>query len=84
VLLFSWLPPYRVLMVWVYDHTESLLMGMLMHVPIVVSSFVLIPTARSEVVVTFDLVFAALLWAVVAALTVANGGTLSRQQAYRS
>ncbi len=23
--LFSWLPAYRVLMVWVYDHTESLL-----------------------------------------------------------
>lgn len=27
VLLFSWLPPYRVLMAWVYDHTKSLLMA---------------------------------------------------------
>jgi hypothetical protein len=35
VLLFSWLPPYRVLMVWVYDRTESLLVAMLMHGPIV-------------------------------------------------
>ncbi len=84
VLLFSWLVPYRVLMVWVYDYTKSLLMGMLMHVPIVVSSFVLIPTATSEVVVTFDIVFAGALWAVVAAVAVANGGQLSRQQAYRS
>jgi membrane protease YdiL (CAAX protease family) len=84
VLLFSWLPPYRVLMVWVYDHTKSLLMGMLMHVPIVVSSLVLIPTATPEVVVTFDLVFAAALWAVVTAIAVAKGGQLSRQQAYRS
>jgi hypothetical protein len=44
----------------------------------------LIPTATSEIVVTFDLVFAAALWAVVAAIAVANGGQLSRQQAYRS
>ena len=84
VLLFSWLPPYRVLMVWVYDHTRSLFVGMLMHVPIVVGSFVLIPTTTSEVVVTFDLIFAAALWAVVAAVAVANGGRLSRQQAHRS
>lgn len=31
VLLFSFLPPYRVLMVWVYDRTGSLLVAMLMH-----------------------------------------------------
>ena len=33
VLLFSFLPPFRMLMVWVYDHTGSLLLAMLMHVP---------------------------------------------------
>jgi hypothetical protein len=48
------------------------------------SPIFLIPTATSEIVVTFDLVFAAALWAVVAAIAVANGGQLSRQQAYRS
>ena len=32
VKLFSWLPAYRVLMVWVYDRDESLLLAMLMHV----------------------------------------------------
>jgi hypothetical protein len=44
----------------------------------------LIPTATSEVVVIFDLVFAAALWVVVAAIAVANSGQVSRQQAYRS
>jgi membrane protease YdiL (CAAX protease family) len=68
VLLFSWLPPYRVLMVWVYDHTRSLLVAMLMHVMIVFGSLVLIPTTPSEVGVTFDLVFAAELWLLVAAV----------------
>jgi len=66
VLLFSWLPPYRVLMVWVYDHTRSVLVAMLMHVMIVFGSLVLIPTTPSEVWVTFDLVFAAELWLLVA------------------
>lgn len=72
VLLFSWLPPYRVLMVWVYDHTKSLLVAMLMHVPIVVDSFVLNPTTGPKVILTFVLVFAAALWVVVAAVALAN------------
>jgi membrane protease YdiL (CAAX protease family) len=29
--MLAWFPPYRVLMVWVYDRTESLLLAMLMH-----------------------------------------------------
>jgi membrane protease YdiL (CAAX protease family) len=39
-LLFAWLVPYRVLMVWMYDHTESVLLVMLMHFPIVVGAYV--------------------------------------------
>ena len=31
VILFSFLPPYRVLMVWVYNRTKSLFVAMLMH-----------------------------------------------------
>jgi CAAX protease family protein len=80
VLLFSWLPPYRVLMVWVYDHTKSLLVLMLMHMAIDVGGLVLISPAMSGIpVVTFDLVFAAALWVAVAALALANSGQLSRQ-----
>ena len=48
VLLFAWLPPYRVLMVWVYDRTESLLIAMLMHVPISVTTFVVASEASTS------------------------------------
>jgi hypothetical protein len=49
VLLFSWLPPYRVLMMWVHDHTKSLLVLILMHVPIDVGGLVVISPAMSGV-----------------------------------
>jgi hypothetical protein len=79
VLLFSFLPAYRVLMVWVYDRTGSLLVALLMHGPLAAGQMILIPLAISGVqVVTYDLVFAAALWAVVAAVAVVNGGKLSQ------
>jgi membrane protease YdiL (CAAX protease family) len=73
VLLFSFLPAYRVLMVWVYDRTGSLLVAILMHAPLSASQLILIPLAISGVqVVTYDLVFAAALWVFVAAVAVAQ------------
>ena len=41
--LFSWLPPYRILMVWVYGRTESLLVAILMHASLVASLSALVP-----------------------------------------
>ena len=80
VLLFSWLLAYRVLMVWVYDRTQSLLIMMVMHAVIDFGSLVLIPLALSaERVAAFDLAFAALLWVIVAVVAFANGGRLSQQ-----
>jgi membrane protease YdiL (CAAX protease family) len=79
VLLFTWLPAYRVLMVWVYDRTESLLVAMLMHVSLVASNAILAPLATGVSQVTYNLVWAAVLWVVVAVVAVANGGHLSRQ-----
>jgi membrane protease YdiL (CAAX protease family) len=73
VLLFSWLPPYRVLMVWVYDRTKSLLVAMLMHVPIVVTSLVLGPATTPKVILTYDLIFASALWILVAAVAIGGG-----------
>jgi len=73
VLLFSWLPPYRVLMVWVYNHTESMLIAMLMHLPIVFASLVLIPATPPKVGLIFDLVYSAALWVVVASVFIAGG-----------
>ena len=80
VQLFSFLPAFRVLMVWVYDRTGSLLVAMLMHASQVVCTLSLAPLAIAGVpLVTSDLVFAAALWVVVAAVALANRGHLSRQ-----
>jgi uncharacterized protein len=80
VALFSFLPPYRVLMVWVYDRTESLLVAMLMHASLIPSIFyVLTPPATGWAFVTYNLVLALALWTVVAAVALANGGIIWRQ-----
>jgi uncharacterized protein len=74
VLLFSFLLPYRILMIWVYDRTKSLLVVMLMHAPLAAGQLILMPPAISgERMVTFDLAFAAALWVIVAAVYVAIG-----------
>lgn len=64
--LFSWLPAYRILMVWVYDHTESLLIVMLMHVSLVATLAVIDPSLTGAGLLTFILVRAAVLWMIVA------------------
>jgi membrane protease YdiL (CAAX protease family) len=77
--LFTWLPAYRVLMVWVYERTESLLLAMLMHTSLVASWTILTPMALSGVtLVTYHLVFTTALWLVVGAIALAQGGHLSR------
>ena len=79
VQLFSFLPAFRVLMVWVYDRTGSLLVAMLMHLSLTASMLILQPLATGVALVTYDLVLAVALWVVVAAVAVANGAQLSRQ-----
>jgi membrane protease YdiL (CAAX protease family) len=79
ILLVGVLPAYRMLMVWVYDRTRSLLVAMLMHVSLTASMLILGPLAISGVpLLTYNLVLAAALWIVVATVAVANGGQLSR------
>jgi membrane protease YdiL (CAAX protease family) len=74
------LPAYRMLMVWVYDRTGSLLVAMLMHASLSACTFViLLPPATGVSLITYYLVLAAALWVVVAAVAVANGGKLSLQ-----
>lgn len=81
VMLFSFLPPYRVLMVWVYDRTGSLLVAMLMHASLTASVRIFDPLAISGVaLLTYNLVLAAALWVVVAAVAVANRGQLERRK----
>jgi len=78
--LFSFLPAYRVLMVWLHDRTGSLLVAMLMHASLTASMLILGPLAISGgTLLTYELVFAAALWVVVAAVVVADRRHLSRQ-----
>ncbi len=75
--LFTWLLPYRVLMVWVYDRTESVLLVILMHASLIASSvMILMPPATGAANLTWILIWAAVLWVVVAAVVVANHGHL--------
>ena len=80
LIVFSFLPAYRVLMVWVYDRTGgSLLVAMLMHASLTASTLILQPLATGVPLLTYDLVLAGALWVFVAAVAVVNGGQLSRQ-----
>jgi membrane protease YdiL (CAAX protease family) len=85
VLLFSVLPAFRVLMVWVYDRTgESLLVAILMHVSLTASTLIFMPLATSGVTaVTYDLVLATSLWILVGAIAVVQRGHLTRQPPHR-
>jgi membrane protease YdiL (CAAX protease family) len=78
------LPAYRVLMVWVYDRTRSLLVAMLMHASLTASTlFILSPSARGVPLMTYYLILTVAMWVVVAAVAVANHGQLSRQPLHR-
>jgi membrane protease YdiL (CAAX protease family) len=80
VLLFSFLPPFRVLMVWLYDRTESLLLAMLMHASLNFFWLASAPPGLTAVpLVTWYVTWAAMLWGLVAAVAVVNGGKLARQ-----
>jgi membrane protease YdiL (CAAX protease family) len=82
--LFSWLPPYRILMVWIYDRTESLLVSVLMHASLMASLNALVPAELSgTTLLTWILAWAAALWVIVGMVAIANGGRLSVQPAQR-
>jgi membrane protease YdiL (CAAX protease family) len=74
------LTAYRVLLVWIYDRTESLLVTTLMHASLTASTTVIFrPLETGVSFLTYQLVLAVTLWVVVAAVAVANRGQLSRQ-----
>lgn len=78
--LFSWLPPFRILMVWVYERTESLLVTVLMHASLMASLSALVPGELSGTnLLTWILTWAAVLWTVVAVIAIASDRRLSRQ-----
>jgi uncharacterized protein len=87
VALFSMLPPIRILMVWVYDRTESVLVAMLMHASFL--AFWLMATPGEVMtpdaiagwdVVAWYVVWAALLWALVAVVAAGRRRTARQDQ----
>jgi membrane protease YdiL (CAAX protease family) len=71
--LVGYLPAFRVLMVWVYDRTGSLLVAMFMHTSLTASLLILNPAAITGMtLLTYSIVLAAVVWAVVAAVAIVN------------
>lgn len=64
--LFTWLPAYRILMVWVYDRTESQFIVTLMHVSLVATTGILDPVIEGPNLLIFLLAKAAVFWIFVA------------------
>ncbi len=60
------LPAYRILMTWVYAHTHSVLLAILMHASYTGWLFVLYPSTTFEQGLVWQALFAASLWCVVA------------------
>lgn len=65
-MLFSFLPPFRILMIWVYRHTGSLLIAVLMHASLNVFWILYMPlsiTGKDRVV--WYILWAVVLWSIV-------------------
>jgi membrane protease YdiL (CAAX protease family) len=84
VQLFAWLPAFRVLMVWVYDRTSSLLVVMLMHASLVATQLIARPpVTEAATSLVWTLAWAAALWVVVAVVAVATSGQFTHHLAVR-
>lgn len=67
----GYLTAFRVLMVWVYDRTHSIFVAMLMHASFTASLLMLNPLGLSGAnLVTYSFALAALVWVIVAIVTV--------------
>ena len=77
------LTAYRVLLVWIYDRTSSLLLAWLMHASLTACNiFIFRPETTGIPFLIFGLVFTALQWILVAVIVVVNRGQLTRQPRY--
>jgi membrane protease YdiL (CAAX protease family) len=72
------LPAYRVLMVWLYDHTASLLLAMLMHAALSAATIVLQPVSAHGQF-TWNFLLGAAFWGIVAVIARVKRGELSRR-----
>ena len=64
--LFAWLPPFRILMVWIYNRTESLLLVILTHASLVFTTTVIVPmTLTGSALLTWIITWGITLWILV-------------------
>jgi membrane protease YdiL (CAAX protease family) len=76
--LFAWLPALRVLMVWIYDRTRSVLVAILTHASLLVTQLALMTTGLTgTALLTHILVLAAAMWLLVALVIWVNWGQLA-------
>jgi hypothetical protein len=79
-MLFSWLPPFRVLLVWLHDRTLSLPVVMVMHAAVSFVSLTVRPEGLTGMrYLASLLVPPATMWLVLVTVGVANRWQLSRQ-----
>jgi membrane protease YdiL (CAAX protease family) len=77
--LFAWLPPFRVLMVWMYNNTNSLLLAMLMHASATASMLILQPFGISGVMLLAYVVgLGVAYWAILGVVAVVTRGRFAR------
>jgi membrane protease YdiL (CAAX protease family) len=78
--LFGQLPPFRILMVWAYERTGSLLLMMLMHASLTACSIACSPAAMSGwQVFIYSLSVAVVMWIVAATITLFNRSSLKEK-----
>jgi membrane protease YdiL (CAAX protease family) len=69
----GYLTAFRVLMVWVYDRTESVLAGIVMHISLTTSLLVLNPLAMTGArLAAYSFALAGVLWIVVASVAISD------------
>lgn len=66
--LFSWLPPYRILMVVLYKRTENLLLVVFMHISLVATLLTLDPVLEGKDLLVFILARAVVFWVLAAGI----------------
>lgn len=77
---FLFLVAYRVLMVWVYDRTGSLLVAMLMHASLTATTRIISPISLAGgPLITSDLIWSTAVWLIIATIAATNVGKLARQ-----
>lgn len=64
--LFAWLPPFRIVMIWIYSRTKSLLLTILTHMSLVFTTTVIVPmTLTGKDLLVWIISWGILLWLVV-------------------